>query len=107
MIANRHARRKPGRTLVSDTLHHLNIELKNVKPMIGREVLVPSDIRLDRLNEMIQAGWADSHLHEFIVGTLRDGERFGTPVHDPFASGPPTRNETKFTLRQTAPDKGS
>lgn len=94
---------------MSDTIHHLKIELKNLKPMIGREVLVPSDIRLDRLHEVIQVamGWTDSHLHEFIVGTLRDGERFGPPVSDPFASGPPSRNETKFTLRQIAPDKGS
>lgn len=93
---------------MSDTLHHLTIVLKNLKPVIRREVLVPSDLRLDRLHQVIQVtmGWEDLHLHEIIVGSLRDGERYGTPMSDPFASGPATRNETKFTLRQIAPDKG-
>ncbi len=94
---------------MTDTLHHLKITLKNVQPPIMREVLVPSGLRLDRLHAVIQIamGWTDSHMHEFIVGTLRDGERFGTPDADSFADGPPTRKETQFTLKQIAPAKGS
>ncbi|MEO5626582.1 MAG: plasmid pRiA4b ORF-3 family protein [Dokdonella sp.] len=94
---------------MTDTLHHLKIALKNVRPTVVREVLVPSTLRLDRLHAVIQTamGWGDVHMHEFIVGTLRDGERFGTPTPDVFAVGSPTRNEKKFTLRQAAPAKGS
>lgn len=95
--------------VTTDTLHLLKITLKNVQPTIAREVLVPSDLRLDRLHDVIQIamGWGNAHLHEFIVGTLRDGEHYGSAMHDSVGFGPPTRAETKFTLRQIAPAKGS
>lgn len=95
-------------TPMPDTVHHLKIALKNVQPPIWREVLVPSDLRLDRLHHVIQIamGWEDEHMHEFIVGSLRNGERFGQALPDPFGFGAPTRNETKFTLQQIAPSKG-
>lgn len=93
---------------MTSTLHHLRVVLKNARPTIMRELLVPSDLRLDRLHEVIQIamGWEDEHMHEFIVGTLRNGERFGMPTPDPFGFGSPTRNETKYTLDQVAPVKG-
>src|SRR5918911_993727 len=37
------------------------------KPPVWRRLLVPADMRLDRLHEVIQTsmGWTDTHLHVF------------------------------------------
>ncbi len=90
--------------------HHLNITLLHVKPAVSRAVLVPSDLRLDRLHQVIQIvmGWEEAHMHEFIVGKrARDARHFGTPNPD-FDSGfgPATENEKLFTLQALAPAKG-
>lgn len=49
--------------------YQLKIGLKSAKPPIWRRVLVPSDIRLDQLHNVIQIamGWMDCHLHQFIA----------------------------------------
>ncbi len=89
-------------------MHHLHIRLDNVDPKIEREFLVPSNLRLDRLHQVIQAvmGWEDCHLHEFVVGPIRNGLRFG-PKNPEFAGfGEEPQNETRSTLKQIAPDKG-
>lgn len=94
---------------MSQTLHHLKISLNGIKPLIAREVIVPSGLQLDRLHTVIQIamGWTDSHMHEFIVGTMRDGVRYGMQIDDPFSFGPPARNEKTATLEKIAPAKGS
>jgi hypothetical protein len=53
----------------------LRIDLEEVDPPIWRRLLVPSDIRLDRLHDVFQVamGWTDSHLHAFTIGTKRYG----------------------------------
>ena len=53
----------------------LRIELREVKPRIWRELLVPDTITLTRLHDVIQAamGWTDTHLHEFEIGHRRYG----------------------------------
>lgn len=93
---------------MSGTPHHLKIVLDNVKPSILREVIVPSDLRLDRLHTVIRIamGWTDSHMPEFIVGTSRDGERYGMQVPDEWSFGEPTRDEKQCTLERVAPTKG-
>ncbi|MGI8605526.1 MAG: plasmid pRiA4b ORF-3 family protein [Verrucomicrobiales bacterium] len=60
-------------------LYQLKITLKWSKPPIWRRVVVPADMRLDRLHSVIQVvmGWTDSHLHQFIVGTRVDRVFFG------------------------------
>ncbi len=47
----------------------LRIELKEIKPVIWRRFIVPSDITLERLHDIIQIvmGFNDSHLHEFKI----------------------------------------
>jgi len=94
-----------------ETFHLLRITLVDVKPAVWRELLVPSKIRLDWLHLVIQIamGWDNTHMHEFIVGTLRDGRRFGwpNPDDDPLFGLPATENESKFTLAQIAPAKGN
>lgn len=60
-------------------LVQLRIDLKGIKPPVWRRVLVPYNITLGKLHDVIQAvmGWTDSHLHEFEIA----GERYG-PVMD-------------------------
>lgn len=51
----------------------INIELIDVKPKVWRDFVVPADISLDRLHDIIQIvmGWQDEHLHEFNFGNKR------------------------------------
>ncbi|MDP2857979.1 MAG: hypothetical protein Q8P50_08385, partial [Bacillota bacterium] len=58
----------------------LRVSLKGVSPPIWRRLLVPSDITLHGLHQVIQraASWTDSHLYEFRIG----GQRYGVPDPD-------------------------
>ncbi len=49
----------------------LRIELLEVTPMVWRRVLVPDSWALGTLHHYLQwvLGWADSHAHEFEIGT--------------------------------------
>lgn len=51
----------------------LRIELLHIQPVVFRRVVVPGDITLPTLHEVIQAafGWKGYHLHEFIFGEVR------------------------------------
>ena len=81
----------------------LKIELPYTEPPVWRTVVVPHDIRLDRLHSVIQQSldWEDAHLHSF----ERDGVIYETPVPadmDMFAgaSTRPVHDERKITLDQ-------
>jgi hypothetical protein len=54
----------------------LEITLDDVEPTVMRRIVVPADIRLDRLHLVIQAamGWTNSHLYEFRIGGAGWGE---------------------------------
>ena len=56
----------------------LKITLLEVEPPIWRRVIVPGDISLDRLHDVIQIvmGWEDYHLHVFTFGEKRYSERY-------------------------------
>ena len=45
----------------------VRVELDDSTPPIWRSLSLPSDLRLDRLHEVVQVaiGWDDSHLHQF------------------------------------------
>ena len=68
-------RRRPG----SGTLvHQLKITLRGVsRPPVWRRVLVPADVTLGDLHEVIQQamGWDDYHMHLFSMG----GQEYGSP----------------------------
>jgi hypothetical protein len=63
-------------------VHRVKVTLRDVRPAVWRRLEVPSDISLDRLHQVIQAGfgWASRHL--FV---------FETP-HGPFGSPDPESN---------------
>jgi hypothetical protein len=64
----------------------LKITLDDVEPVVMRRIVVPADIRLDRLHLVIQAamGWTNYHLYEFRIG----GVGWGEPDPDGFFDGP-------------------
>src|SRR5437762_2578602 len=53
----------------------LRIRLRDIKPEIWRRLLVPAEVPLGVLHELIQVsfGWQNSHLHDFMVGNIRVG----------------------------------
>lgn len=57
--------------------YQLKITLDDVKPAIWRRVVVPADLSLAALHDVVQIamGWTNSHLHAFEIG----GHRFGRP----------------------------
>jgi hypothetical protein len=63
----------PGRTVLQLKIKLLGLS----KPPVWRRLLVPGEIRLDQLHEVVQVamGWCDCHMHVF----LTDGGEYGVP----------------------------
>ncbi len=61
-------------------IFQLKIQLCQIRPPVWRRVLVPAEMTLADLHEVMQVamGWTDSHLHEFDI----DGVRYGVPNSD-------------------------
>jgi len=69
-------RRVAGESSQGDPVLQVKISLLGVsKPPVWRRLLVPADIRLDRLHGVIQAamGWEDYHMHTFSDGSREYG----------------------------------
>lgn len=80
----------------------LKIVLKDIEPIVMRQVEVPLSIKLDRLHTVIQTvmGWSDTHLWEFRFA----GEGvFGIPDPDYLSDTLDARQET---LRGALEDSG-
>ncbi len=80
----------------------LKIRLLGVtRPPVWRRLLVPADIRLDRLHEVIQAamGWEDYHMHVFSDGAVEYG------CHDPELGHRDERRATLDCLLEKAGDR--
>jgi hypothetical protein len=58
---------------MNERFYLLKIQLLDIEPAIWRRFVVPANITLDRLHDVIQIvmGWTDSHLHEFTIGNKR------------------------------------
>ncbi len=58
---------------MNERMYLLKIQLLDIEPPIWRRFVVPASITLDRLHDVIQIvmGWADCHLHMFIIGNKR------------------------------------
>ncbi len=79
------------------SVYQLKITLKGSKPPIWRRVLVPENITLYDLHEIIQIvmEWQDYHLHAFTIA----GQIYGNPEddgNDDFG----TKNETRYHLNK-------
>jgi hypothetical protein len=57
-------------------LWQIKIQLLDVTPTIWRRLVVPETIRLPKLHRVFQAtlGWTNSHLHEFVINSVRYSE---------------------------------
>ena len=67
-----------GRPGAGTLVHQLKITLRGVsRPPVWRRVLVPADLTLGDLHEVIQQamGWDDYHMHVFRMG----GKEYGSP----------------------------
>lgn len=62
----------------------LRIEMMEIEPPVWRRFVVPAEISLDRLHDVIQIimGWKDSHLHEFNFGKQRFVENLDEEFDD-------------------------
>ncbi len=80
-------------------IYQIKVTLKNSKPPIWRRLLVPSNITLARLHDIIQVamGWQDYHLHQFTIG----GVYYGEP--EPDMDWVEVRDERRFHLNQLSP----
>jgi hypothetical protein len=68
---------------VPPEIYQLKVTLLDTNPPIWRRLLVPAELTLAQLHDVLQAamGWQDGHLHEFSAR----GQRFGPPhPADPF-----------------------
>jgi hypothetical protein len=63
----------PARTPV----YQLKVTLQGSRPPVWRRLLVPANLTLDRLHDVLQVGmgWEDYHLHRFVA----DDVSYGTP----------------------------
>lgn len=63
-----------------------DVHIEGIQPRIFRSLELPVDLNFAGLHEILQAafGWADRHLHQFIVGGLTVGapELFDDPPSD-------------------------
>jgi hypothetical protein len=81
-------------------IYRLKITLIGSKPPIWRRFLVRADIKLNRLDRVIQTvmGWENYHLHEFIVRSEGQDLHFGVPDPDYESWGQQMLNEKRYAL---------
>src|SRR5258708_1999329 len=62
---------------VPQEIYQIKVTLLSASPPIWRRLLVPAEVTLAYLHNVLQAamGWEDCHLHEFSIGQRRFGTR--------------------------------
>jgi len=89
-----------ARRKTATKIYDLRIELKEIEPLIWRRVLVPGNITLPNLHDLLQLvmGWTNSHLHSFEVSERTFGMD-GTDLEEL-----KMLNEKRFTLGEVLGD---
>lgn len=96
-------------TPAGQPLYQLKITLSYSDPVVWRRVVVPANIKLHRLHDLIQRvmPWTNSHLHQFIVGNRRKRGAevvfYGMKNLDFADPDDGTLDEKKFSLGEIAP----
>lgn len=78
-------------------IYQLKVTLLGAKPPIWRRLLVPADLTLAQLHDVLQIamGWQNGHMHQFRMGR----RYFGRPFPDEKLMGmTPTENERTVLL---------
>ncbi|MEU3348263.1 plasmid pRiA4b ORF-3 family protein [Streptomyces sp. NPDC006700] len=85
----------------ASSVHELKVRLEGTKPPMWRRLVVPSDVSLGSLHDVLQVafGWQDAHLHAF---EDRSGGRYAPP--DDF--GVAAFDEEKAALADVLPRTG-
>jgi hypothetical protein len=80
----------------------MRIELREVKPVVWRRILVPENVTLAKLHVILQAamGWTYGHLHEYTVGR----QRYGMP-DDEWPDDEPVIDERRVRLKSLIEDR--
>jgi len=86
-------------------LYQLKITLKWSKPPIWRRLIVPANMTLARLHDVIQIamGWTNSHLHQFITGKGPTVTYYGQKDPDYADTGPEMFDERRYHVGDLAP----
>ena len=65
----------PGRITAQTRIFQIKVELRDLRPTVWRRILVPDELTLAELHEVVDQamGWQDCHLHEFEVEAVRFG----------------------------------
>jgi Plasmid pRiA4b ORF-3-like protein len=86
------------------TVYQLKVVQRDVKPAVWRRVLVPGDATIRTLHETVQVvmGWANCHLHQFII----HGKEYGVAYEGgiSFADSP---DKVKLSDFRFQPHEGS
>jgi hypothetical protein len=84
-------------SVVLPEIYQLKVTLLGTSPPIWRRLLVPADLTLARLHDVLQAamGWQECHLHEFNAGDRHFGQ---ANPEDAFMGMPPVENERTVRL---------
>jgi hypothetical protein len=74
----------------------LYVELRHVKPLVWRRLLVPEIVTLAKLHGILQwtMGWTNSHLHEYEIAR----RRYGIPSQD-WPDAEPVADERRVRLQ--------
>src|SRR5690554_3871031 len=72
--------RRSSANVTVETWWQVRIELLGVEARVWRRIFVPGNVTLPKLDRVLRAsiGWANNHLHEFVIG----GVRYGAPDPD-------------------------
>ena len=81
----------------SQEVYQIKVTLLGTDPPIWRRLLVPADITLETLHDILQLamGWEDCHMHDFCIGQQRYGKP--DPMEQAFG-GPRTASERTARL---------
>ena len=84
------------KSVVPPEIYQLKVTLLGTSPPVWRRLLVPADLTLAQLHDVLQAamGWEDGHMHEFSIGQ----RRFGRPDPEDQLMGMPSA-ENERTVR--------
>ncbi|MBN1995427.1 MAG: DUF1186 domain-containing protein [Anaerolineae bacterium] len=87
--------------MAKNEIYQIKVTLKDSKPPIWRRIQVRADTKLNQLHLILQVimGWADYHLHQFVVGETYFGEPHPDDWHE-------VNDERKVTLSQIVPREG-
>lgn len=80
----------------------LRVELRGVKPLVWRRILVPENVTLAKLHGVLQSamGWTGGHLHEYEIAH----QRYGMLLDDEWPDAEPIIDERRVRLKPLIED---